>query len=170
MMSKTTVHARIQLKNDTEKNWNKSHFIPLKGEVVIYTTDDSHPFSRLKVGDGITSIINLPFLSGDNTSNIKYNTIEHWSTQNTYVPKQGEIIIYSNKYTIEKDGQIYNQPSLKIGDGQAYLVDLPFLDEFFINHINDTIIHVSPEDRTFWSNKLNCEDFVENETLNLNRS
>ena len=58
-----TVKARIQLKCDTEENWNKAiHFIPLKGEIIIYSADDSHPFPRLKTGDGITSIIDLPLL------------------------------------------------------------------------------------------------------------
>lgn len=61
-MGKNIVHARIQLKNDTEKNWNKSNFIPLKGELIIYSTDETHPFSRIKIGDGVTNIIELPFL------------------------------------------------------------------------------------------------------------
>ena len=58
-----TVKARIQLKCDTEENWNKAiHFIPLKGEIIIYSADDSHPFCRLKVGDGSTNVVNLPFI------------------------------------------------------------------------------------------------------------
>ena len=62
-MSKETVHARIQLKNDTEANWERAkNFVPLKGEIIIYSADDTHPFSRIKVGDGITTVINLPFI------------------------------------------------------------------------------------------------------------
>lgn len=58
-----TIKTRIQLKCDTEENWNKAlHFIPLKGEPIIYSTDEAHPFFRIKVGDGITNIIELPFL------------------------------------------------------------------------------------------------------------
>lgn len=61
-MSHDTVKARIQLKNDTETNWNKAiNFIPKKGELIIYSTDEAHPFSRFKVGDGTTTVINLPF-------------------------------------------------------------------------------------------------------------
>ena len=171
-MAGTTVKTRIQLKNDTEENWNKTQgrFIPLKGEVIIYLTDDTHPFSRLKVGDGITSVVDLPFVSHDfQTQDIKYNTTEYWNTQNTYIPRAGEIIIYSDKYTIQYNNTTYNQPSLKIGDGSAYLVDLPFLDQSFRNHINNSAIHVSAADREFWNNKINCDDVVEGETLCLNR-
>lgn len=64
-----TVKTRIQLKCDTEENWNKAGpkagspgFIPLKGELIIYSTDETHPFSRIKIGDGVTNIIELPFL------------------------------------------------------------------------------------------------------------
>lgn len=62
-MSKETVHARIQLKNDTEANWERAkNFVPLKGEIIIYSADDAHPFSRIKIGDGITTVTNLPFI------------------------------------------------------------------------------------------------------------
>lgn len=57
------IKTRIQLKNDTEENWNKAtSFIPLKGELIIYLTDEAHPFSRLKVGDGVTPVTELPFV------------------------------------------------------------------------------------------------------------
>lgn len=75
-MGDKTIKTRIQLKYDTEENWNKSvleadggtktttgsSFIPKKGEVILYSTDGTHPFSRLKVGDGITNVVQLPFL------------------------------------------------------------------------------------------------------------
>ena len=65
-MATNTIKTRIQLKNDTEANWNKAiNFVPREGEVIIYSTDDTHPFSRLKVGDGNTTIINLPFVGAD---------------------------------------------------------------------------------------------------------
>ena len=74
-MASNTVKARIQLKSDTEKNWNKagpkpgsSGFIPLRGEVIIYLADDTHPFSRLKVGDGTTPVTDLPFVAGNSTN------------------------------------------------------------------------------------------------------
>lgn len=64
-----TIDTRIQLKSDTEANWNKAGpkegsdgFIPLRGELIIYSADNAHPFSRLKVGDGVTNVVTLPFI------------------------------------------------------------------------------------------------------------
>lgn len=64
-----TLKTRVQLKCDTETNWNKAGpkegsagFVPLLGELIVYTADNAHPFSRLKVGDGSTNVVNLPFI------------------------------------------------------------------------------------------------------------
>ena len=72
MAATSTVKTRIQLKNDTEENWNKTQgrFTPLKGEVIIYSTDDTHPFPRLKVGDGETNVTMLPFIDAGTVKGI----------------------------------------------------------------------------------------------------
>lgn len=70
-----TIKTRIQLKSDTETNWKKavlvadggtklsgSSFVPLLGEIIIYTPDDTYDYSRLKVGDGSTNVVRLPFI------------------------------------------------------------------------------------------------------------
>ena len=63
MAGEKVIKTRIQLKNDTETNWNKAiNFVPKQGEIIIYSADDSHPFSRLKVGDGNTTVTTLPFI------------------------------------------------------------------------------------------------------------
>lgn len=63
MANDKVIKTRIQLKNDTETNWNKAiNFIPKQGEIIIYSADDSHPYSRLKVGDGATTVTSLPFV------------------------------------------------------------------------------------------------------------
>ena len=73
-MSNPTVKTRIQLKNDTEANWNKAvHFIPLRGELIIYSTDEAHPFFRLKVGDGVTVVTELPFIDAGTINGIDIN-------------------------------------------------------------------------------------------------
>lgn len=61
-MAENIVNARIQLKNDSETNWNQAiNFIPRKGEIIIYNADTEHPYPRFKVGDGTTTVIGLPF-------------------------------------------------------------------------------------------------------------
>lgn len=56
-MANKTVNTRIINKHDTTANWNKAtNFIPKAGEIIIY--DDVH---RIKIGDGKTKVISLPF-------------------------------------------------------------------------------------------------------------
>ena len=72
----SAIKTRIQLKNDTENNWNKAlSFVPLMGEVIIYSPDDSHPFSRIKVGDGVTTVINLPFIDATTIDGVDIDNI-----------------------------------------------------------------------------------------------
>lgn len=75
-MAKPTVKTRIQLKNDTEENWSRAvNFIPLLGEVILYSSDDSHPFFRIKVGDGINTVPDLPFIDAATIDGVDVNNI-----------------------------------------------------------------------------------------------
>ena len=72
-MATNTIKTRIQLKNDTETNWNKAeNFIPKQGEVIIYSADESHPFFRLKIGDGNTKIKELPFINSGSAEKVNH--------------------------------------------------------------------------------------------------
>ena len=85
-----TIKTRIRLKSDTEANWNKAGpkdgsagFVPLYGELIVYSADATHPFSRLKVGDGSTNVVNLPFidagtLNGNETEIVKFATFSNF--------------------------------------------------------------------------------------------
>ena len=84
----TTVKARIQLKHDTEENWNKAvNFIPRKGELIIYnaesSNDNARPFPRLKVGDGITNVVNLPFFDAGSISGMTADALVAQRTAHT---------------------------------------------------------------------------------------
>lgn len=58
-------NTRIQLKSDTEANWNAidTVFRPLPGEVIIYSADNNHPYCRIKIGNAEQDPLhNLQFL------------------------------------------------------------------------------------------------------------
>mgnify|MGYP003315995751 CR=1 FL=1 len=38
-----------------------------------------------------------------------------------------------------------------------------------LDHIANTTLHITQQERIFWNNKINCEDEVSEETLILNR-
>ena len=62
MATERTLKTRVILKHDTEANWDKATtFVPKKGEVIIYDPDDTHPYSRQKLGDGVKTVVVLPF-------------------------------------------------------------------------------------------------------------
>jgi hypothetical protein len=108
-----TVNTRIKLKRDTTSNWNAAiGFIPLQGEVIIYTDYQTKSWTVEEYGETVTKTVNIP--------------------------------------------------GIKIGDGLAYVQDLPFVDEELreklMNHINNMDIHVTLADKEFWNNKVNIDD------------
>lgn len=61
-MAEKQINGRIIQKHDSEANWKKAtNFIPKAGEIIIYDTDETHNYCRIKIGDGSTLINNLPF-------------------------------------------------------------------------------------------------------------
>ena len=107
-----------------------------------------------------------------NVVEAKIDTTANWNNKTSYIPRRGVVIVYSDKW---KDLQGNDVPGVKIGDGQAYVVDLPFvgsdtaeeLVELLNGHINNTVIHITAEEREFWNNKLNYT--IDGETLEFNR-
>lgn len=64
MANEKVFQSRIQLKHDIEENWLKAtNFIPKEGEIVIYDVDANNPIARFKIGDGVTKVNQLSFVS-----------------------------------------------------------------------------------------------------------
>lgn len=71
------------------------------------------------------------------------------------------IVVYTD-YAQETDpetGETYDIPGIKIGDGNAYLIDKPFVGDdtrdMLVEHINNQVIHITAEERQEWNDKLN---------------
>lgn len=63
MNTKVFNNARFTPKGDIEANWNKAiGFVPLKKEIIIYLPDSTHTAARIKIGDGVTNVNDLPFI------------------------------------------------------------------------------------------------------------
>ncbi len=90
---------------------------------------------------------------------ITERTTAEWNADPSYIPANGELCIWLDYTVIENQ----NIPALKIGDGLAYALDLPFLNADMNEHINNSSIHVSQADREYWNNKVKAN--VTNETL-----
>lgn len=104
-------------------------------------------------------------------------TKEQWNINPQLLSKKDVLYIYTNYKKIRKQGE-QDQiiiPGLKVGDGKSYLIDLPFIntsnsdfENILLQHINNKTIHVTQEEKIFWSNKLNL--FLQEENLVLNRN
>lgn len=118
-----------------------------------------------------TLVLSSP--TGDGTrARIFYDTTANWKQKTSYIAPVGTIIVYTDRNVI--DGVKY--AGVKLGDGLAYVVDLPFVGDdiaaqvvaMLNEHVNDTGIHVTSEEKEFWNNKLNC--VVIGEKLYMNRN
>ncbi len=90
------------------------------------------------------------------------DTKENWASQSILIPKKGTIYIYSNyKQDLSKD-----VAGIKIGDGNSYLADLPFIDTLYSQHIENQDIHVTIQDKNKWNEKVTIdESSVDSELL-----
>lgn len=139
--------------------WNTHPtIVSMKGTIYIYSDYSKDPEGRdiaaFKVGDGNAYLIDLPFSTSGN--NVYYNTSAYWSEHDRVISNAGVLYIYSDARTIE--GVTY--PDFKIGDGNSYIIDLPFFDKVFYDHIQDQVRHITQQEREFWNRKERC--YVDN--------
>ena len=73
----------------------------------------------------------------------------YWNAQVTLVSESNAVYIYTDYQTI--DG--HSVAGIKVGDGMAYVIDLPFLDTIYARHIQDEVRHITQSEREFWNNK-----------------
>lgn len=109
--------------------------------------------------------------------NIFCKTTSQWNADVTFIPPKGSVIIYSDysSVTNETTHETTYIPNIKIGDGSAYCVDLPFVQHDISNqiltivnsHAANTDIHTTAAEKAFWNNKLNYE--IQGEELMFNR-
>ena len=57
----STINTRIQLKRDTTENWNNARgFIPMAGEVIIYTDYETKTYTVEEYGEIVTKTVEIP--------------------------------------------------------------------------------------------------------------
>lgn len=93
-------------------------------------------------------------------------TTAYFEGVKTTVPPKGQLVIFSDLYErTNSEGSKITSAGIKVGDGIKTIEQLPFIDWFYWDHINDANIHVTSEQKIFWNNKISCK--VDDETLNL---
>lgn len=144
----------------------------LSGQVSIPATVQETNYNRLTNKPTINGVIVSGNLTLQDLKIVSENTTSGWNATPGYIPKAGEICIYTDHVVI--DDTVYY--GVKIGDGLAYLIDLPFVGDDvrdyimqrLTEHTQDSVAHITNEERAFWNNKLNYD--VSEEELILNRN
>ena len=88
---------------------------------------------------------------------MKRDTTAHWNAAQGFIPLDGEVIIYTDYQTITEvvnnENVTKKIPGIKIGDGQAYVQDLPFINQdlrdALFAHIANYDVHVTLNDKAF---------------------
>ena len=92
---------------------------------------------------------------GGGGSTLLQDTTANWNGQATLLSRENYIYIYTDYSTV--DGVTY--PAMKVGDGKAYLIDLPFVDcdaKLLRDHLADYNIHITNQEREKWNDKVRC--------------
>ena len=80
-MIEKELRTRMIQKHDIEVNWEKAiNFIPKKGELIVYDPDENYNYSRVKIGDGISTANELPFIIAVDTSLTQTDIVDNLVT------------------------------------------------------------------------------------------
>ena len=110
------LNARVQTKRDTEQNWNQAiNFIPKDGEIIIYKTDTTAEELQTFYETYLAEVEALKLIT--NTSSTEY--------QEQSAKVSEALATYNNRST-----RIV--PRFKVGNGEKYLKDLPFVNDPFV--------------------------------------
>lgn len=153
MIKTTVIKTTILLRRDILANWQANNPVLQAGEMG-FATD----VGRFKIGDGVSYWNDLPYFALETDINkdgasIIIKTAREWAEAGFVISKKGTFYIYT-----ENNEAPVEVPKIKIGDGLAYICDLPFVTdniaEKLYEHINNPTIHVSQEDRHSWDKKV----------------
>lgn len=93
------------------------------------------------------------YLNANLDKQILFGTTAEWDAQSQLQSAANTIYVYKDH---KRDSQNRAIAGIKVGDGNAYLIDLPFTDEVEMEHISDTDIHITAAERLAWNNKVSC--------------
>ncbi|MBR2591752.1 MAG: hypothetical protein IKD62_02165 [Oscillospiraceae bacterium] len=104
-------NARFQQRRNTSEYWRLNpQFVPLAGEIIIYTDYrivDGRFKPAIKIGDGQTSIVSLPFVTGSSDGSADeflHELEEHINDDSKHVTEK-ERSFWNGKLNYHMDGE-----------------------------------------------------------------
>ena len=181
MANEKTIQTRVIQKHDVEANWLKAtNFSPKQGEIIIYDIDENYDYERMKIGDGVTNVNDLPFVAekeaisindvatGEIVKITEASPLEHeikvklsnynplYDYNNDGVLNENDVTMLSYYINFPTDYQI---PDGKItdvdGDGDMDLNDLTALQ--YIAQLNYSTVTLTK----YGKNRIDQEKFID---------
>lgn len=105
-------NVRFQQRRNTSEYWRLNpQFVPLDGEIIVYTDYqivDGRFVPAVKIGDGKTAIVSLPFAigggSGGDAESAMTALNEHVNNSTVHV-NESERFLWNNKLNYRMDGE-----------------------------------------------------------------
>lgn len=95
-----------------------------------------------------------------NGAPVYFDTTNNWNTYSGLISEKNAVYVYTDYKQVSIGNNVKLIPGIKIGDGSAYLIDLPFITDSntqtIANHIADTQIHTNSVEKGYWNNKVTC--------------
>lgn len=141
---------------------NEPYTVRSSGESIrvrdLSTSTEIYPSEKLMVvgaeDEHLVSIQTLQdYLNANLNKQVLFDTTANWDAQTTLVSNANTLYVYTDH---QLDSQGNKVAGIKVGDGLAYVVDLPFTDTVTTEHIADNTRHVTQAERDFWNNKVRC--------------
>ena len=110
-------NTRIRSKTDTTENWNNAQgFIPLPGEIIVYSDYETKTYTVEEYGEVVTKTVNIPNIKigtgnayvqdlGFVDENTRDILMAHINDQNVHTTLQ-EKLFWSNKINIDDSEDI----------------------------------------------------------------
>lgn len=95
----------------------------VRSSTLIGTLEQNAILGAIEVGDIVIHQTVSPY-------KVFMDTTANWNAQPDLIPTACNLIVYIDKYQYEKDGQTIHVPGMKFGDGNSYLIDLPFVTDY----------------------------------------
>ena len=149
--------------------------LDFKGKVYDLRDKSKIPLTEKGAPNGVATLDTEGAIPSSQLYNsIRYGKTVDWDSDLSFIPKKGQIIVYSDRGKMQNGDKVVDVPGFKVGDGLAYLVDLPFVGDdqtqtimgLLRVHTDNADIHVTLAEKEFWNNKLNYTLADENLVLN----
>lgn len=91
------------------------------------------------------------YLEASMAKMVYFDTTSGWNAQTSLVSDDETLYVYTDRTTDSHGNAL---AGIKVGDGSAYVIDLPFINADFTEHLGDSTRHITNEERAAWNNKV----------------